>query len=66
VKAESRRKGGVSSHSIKISFGFITPERLPYLEAAFNKGAPAEILNQAIRSLEKTDAHIEQLRQVKP
>jgi hypothetical protein len=50
---ESHRKAGVSSHSMKISFGFIPSERLPYLKAAFNKGNPTEILNQAIRSLEK-------------
>jgi hypothetical protein len=54
---ESHRKGGVPSHSIKISFGFIPSERLPYLKAAFNKGNPAEILDQAIRSLEKNDAN---------
>ena len=53
---ESHRKGSVPSHSIKISFGFIPSERLPYLKAAFNKGDPAEILGQALCSLEKSDS----------
>ena len=50
---ESHRKNGVPGHSIKISFGFITTERLPYLKAAFNNGDPAEILAKSIRSLER-------------
>lgn len=54
---ESHRKGSVPSHSVKISFGFIPTERLPYLKAAFNRGDPAEILGQALRSLEKSDSN---------
>ena len=54
---ESYRKGSVPSHSIKISFGFVPSGRLPYLKAAFNKGDPAEILKQALRSLEKPDSN---------
>lgn len=51
---ESHRINGVPMHSIKISFGFVPSKRLPYLKAAFNNGNPAEILEQAIRSLEKS------------
>jgi len=51
---ESLRKGGTPAHSIKISFGFIPSARLPYLKAAFNHGNPAEILERAMRSLEKS------------
>jgi hypothetical protein len=50
---ESRRINGVPAHSAKLSFGFIPSERLPYLKAAFNSGDPHEILQWAIRSLEK-------------
>lgn len=50
---ESHRIDGLPVHTIKISFGFIPSERLPYLKAAFNNGNPSEILKQAIRSLEK-------------
>ena len=50
---ESHRVNGVPMHSVKISFGFVPSERLPYLKAAFNDGNPAEILERAIRRLEK-------------
>jgi len=49
---ESHRVNGKSKHSIKISFGFIPSERLPYLKAAFNQGDPAEIFEKERRRLE--------------
>jgi len=50
---ESHRINGVSSHSTLLSFGYIEPERLPYLKAAFNSGNPEDILAKAKRSQEK-------------
>lgn len=49
---ESRRDGGKSVHSIKLSFGFVPSERLPYLKAAFNQGDPAEVFERERRRLE--------------
>jgi hypothetical protein len=48
---ESNRVDGVSSHSTLLSFGYIEPERLPYLKAAFNFGDPEDILFKAKSSL---------------
>jgi hypothetical protein len=50
---ESRRINGVSSHLTLLSFGYVKPERLPYLKAAFNSGNPEEILTKAKSSQEK-------------
>jgi hypothetical protein len=50
---ESRRINGVPSHSTILSFGYIQPERLPYLKAAFNSGSPEDILYNAKNSQEK-------------
>jgi len=50
---ESRRINGVPSHSTLLSFGYVPPERLPYLKAAFNSGNPDDILARAKRSQEK-------------
>lgn len=50
---ESYRENGVPKHRIKLSFGFIPTERVPYLKAAFNSGDPEEILAKEKRSLEK-------------
>jgi hypothetical protein len=52
---ESRRINGVSTHIIKISFGFVSLERIPYLKASFNNGLPSEILERELRSLEKAN-----------
>lgn len=49
---ESRRVNGVPAHSTIMSFGYIQPERLPYLKAAFNAGNPEDILARAKRSQE--------------
>lgn len=49
---ESYRDGGKSVHSIRLSFGFVPSERLPYLKAAFNQGNPAEIFERERRRLE--------------
>lgn len=49
---ESYRDGGKSVHSIRLSFGFVHSERLPYLKAAFNQGNPAEIFERERRRLE--------------
>ena len=53
---ESRRINGVPSHSTLLSFGYVEPERLPYLKAAFNSGDPEDILSNAKRSQEKRRA----------
>ena len=50
---ESRRINGISSHSTILSFGYIQPERLPYLKAAFNSGNPEDILVRAKSSQAK-------------
>lgn len=50
---ESRRINGIPKHEIKLSFGFIDAERLPYLKAAFNRGDPEVILEREKRSQEK-------------
>ena len=50
---ESHRINGVPSHSTLISFGYVEPERLPYLKAAFNSGNPEDILVKAKSSQEK-------------
>ena len=49
---ESRRINGVPSHLTLLSIGYIEPERLPYLKAAFNSGDPEDILAKAKRSQE--------------
>jgi len=49
---ESHRIDGKPTHSIKLSFGFISSERLPYLKAAFNDGNPAQIFDRELRRLE--------------
>lgn len=49
---ESHRVDGKSVHSIKVSFGFIPTERLPYLKAAFNAGNPEEIFKKELHRLE--------------
>lgn len=49
---ESHRIDGKSVHSIKLSFGFVPSERLPYLKAAFNKGDPAAVFEKEQRRLE--------------
>jgi hypothetical protein len=36
-----------------MSFGYVRPERLPYLKAAFNSGNPEDILAKAKSSQEK-------------
>jgi hypothetical protein len=36
-----------------MSFGYVKPERLPYLKAAFNSGNPEDILAKAKSSQEK-------------
>ena len=50
---ESHRINGIPKHEIKLSFGFIDAERLPYLKAAFNRGDPEAILEREKRSQEK-------------
>jgi hypothetical protein len=50
---ESRRINGVSQHFTILSFGYVQPDRLPYLKAAFNSGNPEDILSKAKRSQEK-------------
>jgi len=50
---ESRRINGVSSHSTLMSFGYVRPERLPYLKAAFNTGSPEDIFAKAKSSQER-------------
>lgn len=50
---ESHRVKGVPKHKTVLSFGFIAAERLPYLKAAFNRGAPEAILEQEKRSQEE-------------
>ena len=50
---ESRRINGIPKHEIKLSFGFVDAERLPYLKAAFNRGDPEVILEREKRSQEK-------------
>ena len=50
---ESRRIDGIPKHEIKLSFGFIDAERLPYLKAAFNRGDPEAILEREKSSQEK-------------
>ena len=50
---KSHRINGVPMHSTILSFGYIQPERLPYLKAAFNSGNPEEILLKAKSSQEK-------------
>lgn len=49
---ESHRVDGKSVHSIKLSFGFVPSDRLPYLKAAFNVGNPAEVFEKERRRLE--------------
>jgi hypothetical protein len=49
---ESHRINGVPTHSTILSFGYVTPERVPYLKAAFNEGDPGEILRKSKRSQE--------------
>jgi len=44
---ESRRVNGIPTHSTILSFGYVQPERLPYLKAAFNSGNPEEIFSKA-------------------
>jgi hypothetical protein len=39
-----------------MSFGYVHPERLPYLKAAFNAGNPEDILAKAVNSQEKSRA----------
>ena len=56
---ESRRINGVPSHSTLLSFGYIQPERLPYLKAAFNSGNPEDILTKAKSSQEKRRVELE-------
>jgi hypothetical protein len=53
---ESRRINGTPSHSTILSFGYVPPERLPYLKAAFNSGDPEVIFAKAKRSQEKKRA----------
>ncbi len=53
---ESHRTGGKSVHSIKLSFGFVPSERLPYLKAAFNEGDPAVVFEKERRRLESKKA----------
>ena len=55
---ESRRVNGVPAHSTLMSFGYMEPERLPYLKAAFNSGDPEDILTLAKRSQEKGHAEL--------
>lgn len=50
---ESRRINGVPTHVTLQSFGYVQPERLPYLKAAFNSGIPEEIFERAKRSQEE-------------
>lgn len=50
---ESRRINGVPSHLTLMSFGYVEPERLPYLKAAFQSGNPEDILVTAKSSQEK-------------
>jgi hypothetical protein len=50
---ESRRINGVPSHITLLSFGYVEPERLPYLKAAFQSGNPESILIKAKSSQEK-------------
>ena len=50
---ESHRINGVPSHTTRMSFGYVMPERLPYLKAAFNSGDPEEILAREKSSQEK-------------
>ena len=53
---ESHRIDGKSVHSIKLSFGFVPSERLPYLKAAFNEGDPATVFEMERRRLENKKA----------
>ena len=53
---ESRRIKGIPSHSTLLSFGYVQPERLPYLKAAFNSGDPETILAKAKCSQEEKRA----------
>lgn len=53
---ESRRIDGKSVHSIRLSFGFVPSERLPYLKAAFNNGDPAVVFERELRRLESKKA----------
>ena len=55
---ESRRIDGVPSHVTLMSFGYVQPERLPYLKAAFNSGDPEDILVKAKHSQEKKRAKL--------
>lgn len=49
---ESKRIDGIPKRIIKMSFGFIPSERLPYLKAAFNSGDPKQILEAALSRIE--------------
>lgn len=49
---ESRRINGIPTHSTLMSFGYVQPERVPYLKAAFNSGDPDAILAKAKSSQE--------------
>lgn len=53
---ESHRVDGKSVHSIRLSFGFVPSERLPYLKAAFNEGDPAVLFEKEKRTLENKKA----------
>jgi len=59
---ESRRVNGVPSHKTLMSFGYIKPERLPYLKAAFNAGDPEDILAKAKCSQEKKHVGLEPVK----
>ena len=50
---KSCRINGVPSHKTLLSFGYVLPERLPYLKAAFNSGNPEDILAKAKISQDK-------------
>ena len=50
---ESRRVNGTSKHLTLLSFGYVKPERLPYLKAAFNSGNPEDIFAKAKEQQEK-------------
>jgi hypothetical protein len=53
---KSQRVDGVPSHSTVLPLGYVPPDRLPYLKAAYNSGNPEEILAKAKSSLAKKRA----------
>ena len=46
-----RDKDGVSKHRVVVKLGQFSPERVPYLKAAYNEGNPDEILKRELQKL---------------